>query len=78
MTDLIERCADLPRRSFSVGDVVIEQGKAFSSIVILVEGSVSIERDGVTLAMLDTRRVATHSAVASSRSITMWAGIGPG
>ena len=54
MTDLIERCAELPRRSFSTGDVVVEQSTPFGSIVILVEGSVSIERDGVTLAMLDT------------------------
>ena len=54
MTDLIERCADLPRRSFAAGDVVVEQGTPFGSIVILVDGSVSIERDGVTLAMLDT------------------------
>jgi CRP/FNR family cyclic AMP-dependent transcriptional regulator len=54
MTDLIERCADLPRRFFATGDVVVEQGSPFGSIAILVEGSVSIERDGVPLAMLDT------------------------
>jgi CRP/FNR family transcriptional regulator, cyclic AMP receptor protein len=54
MIDLLERCNDLPRRSFSAGDVVIEQGSPFGSIVVLVAGSVSIERDGVELATLDT------------------------
>jgi CRP/FNR family transcriptional regulator, cyclic AMP receptor protein len=54
MTDLIERCDDLPRRSFAAGDVVVDQGSPFGSILILVEGSVSIERDGVGLATLDT------------------------
>jgi CRP/FNR family cyclic AMP-dependent transcriptional regulator len=54
VTDLVERCADLPRRTFSEGDVVVAQGTPFGSIVILVDGSVSIDRDGVTLAVLDT------------------------
>ena len=54
MTDLVDRCADLPRRTFVAGDVVVEQNTPFGSIVILVEGTVSIERDGVTLAVLDT------------------------
>ena len=54
MSDLIERCDDLPQRSFAAGDVVVEQGSTFGSILILVDGSVSIERDGVMLATLDT------------------------
>jgi CRP/FNR family transcriptional regulator, cyclic AMP receptor protein len=54
MTDLIERCADLPRRAVAAGDVVVEQGAPFGSILILMDGSVSIERDGVMLATLDT------------------------
>ncbi len=54
MNDLVERCAELPRRTFSVGDVIVEQGAPFGSIVILVEGSVSIDRDGITIAVLDT------------------------
>ncbi len=53
MTDLLERCADLPRRSMTAGDVIIEQGTPNGSILILIEGSVTIERDGVMLAMLD-------------------------
>ncbi|MGA7756295.1 MAG: cyclic nucleotide-binding domain-containing protein [Ilumatobacteraceae bacterium] len=54
MTDLVERCADLPRRTFSDGEVLVAQGAPFGSIVILVAGSVSIDRDGVPLAVLDT------------------------
>lgn len=54
MTDLIERCADLPRRSVAAGDVIVEQGAPFGAILILIDGSVSIERDGVMLATLDT------------------------
>jgi CRP-like cAMP-binding protein len=54
MTDLIERCADLPRRSVALGDVIIEQGAPNGSILILIDGSVTIERDDVMLAMLDT------------------------
>ncbi len=54
VSDLIERCADLPRRTYVAGDVVVEQGATFGAIVILVDGAVSIERDGVALALLDT------------------------
>ncbi len=54
VSDLIERCADLPRRTYVAGDVVVEQGASFGAIVILVDGAVSIERDGVALALLDT------------------------
>ncbi len=54
VTELVERCADLPRRTFSTGEVLVAQGNPFGSIVILVEGSVSIDRDGVALAVLDT------------------------
>lgn len=53
MTDLLERCADLPRRVVPPGAILVEQGDAFGSILVLVDGSVSIERDGVGLACLD-------------------------
>lgn len=54
MDDIIDRCADLPRRHFSEGDTLVQQGDSFGSIIILVEGSIQIERDAMPLAVMDT------------------------
>lgn len=53
MADLLARCDDLPREHVAAGDVVVEQGGRPGSLRILVEGALSIERDGVVLAHLD-------------------------
>jgi CRP-like cAMP-binding protein len=53
MTDLLESCDDLPRRHADVDDVVVEQGQRLPSLLILVEGDLAVERDGVVLARLD-------------------------
>jgi CRP-like cAMP-binding protein len=78
VTDLIERCAELPRRTFRAGDVLSQQGQPFGSIVILVEGSIAVERDDVTLAVYDTpgailgemSTVLERSATANLRAVT--------
>jgi CRP-like cAMP-binding protein len=54
VTDIVDRCADLPRREIRAGDTLVEQGDPFGSIIILLDGSVQIERDGVPLAVMDT------------------------
>ena len=54
MNDLIERCAELPRRSFASGEVIVEQGAPFGAILVLVDGQIGVERDGVLLALMDT------------------------
>ena len=54
MSDLIDRCAELPRRSFAPGEVIVEQGAPFGAILVLIEGRIGVERDGVLLASMDT------------------------
>ncbi len=54
MSDIIERCTDLPRREIAAGSTLVEQGDRFGSIIILVAGSIRIERDGIPLAVMDT------------------------
>jgi CRP-like cAMP-binding protein len=52
--DIIDRCSDLPRRTFDQGSVIVQQGAAFGAILVLVEGRIGIERDGVSLAAMET------------------------
>jgi CRP/FNR family cyclic AMP-dependent transcriptional regulator len=54
VADIIDRCADLPRRSFAPDDVIVEQGAHFGAILVLVEGRIGIERDGILLALMET------------------------
>jgi len=54
VSDILERCSDLPHRLFAPGEIIVAQGAAFGSIVILREGSIGIERDGVGLAVMET------------------------
>lgn len=54
MVDIIDRCSDLPQRSYSAGDVIVEQGASFGVLLVLVEGRIAIERNGVGLAVMDT------------------------
>jgi CRP-like cAMP-binding protein len=37
----------------AAGDVLVEQGAEFGAIVILVDGAIAIERDGVALGSID-------------------------
>ena len=54
MPDLLDQCDDLPRRQFAAGTTIIEQDDVGGSVFVLVEGTVSIERDDTVLAVLDT------------------------
>lgn len=85
VSELLERCADLPLRRVVAGEALVEQGAPFGAIVILVEGSISIERDGVALGAIDTpgailgdmstvlERPATATMRAELDSTLLWA-----
>jgi CRP/FNR family cyclic AMP-dependent transcriptional regulator len=53
MSNLVERCADLPRMEVAPGEVLIEQGQAAGPVYVLVSGEVAIERDGGAFARID-------------------------
>lgn len=50
--NLLEACADLPRRLVSAGSLVIEQGQPHGPVYVLISGSVLVERNGVVLTRL--------------------------
>jgi CRP/FNR family cyclic AMP-dependent transcriptional regulator len=54
MTDLLDYCHGLPVRSVPAGDALIEEGVRHDGMWVLVSGSVSVERDGVPFARVDT------------------------
>ena len=54
VTNLLELAADLPTASLATGDVLIEEGAPPSRLLVLVSGSVTVERDGVAFARIDT------------------------
>jgi CRP/FNR family transcriptional regulator, cyclic AMP receptor protein len=54
MTDLLDYCDGLPVRTLAAGDVLIEEGVRHDGMLVLVSGSVSVERDGVAFARIDT------------------------
>jgi CRP-like cAMP-binding protein len=53
MTDLLDYCADLPMMSVPEGDVLILEGGQPSRMLVLVSGSVTIEKDLVPFARID-------------------------
>jgi CRP/FNR family cyclic AMP-dependent transcriptional regulator len=52
MPNLLDRCASLPRTVVPAGERLIHQGRKLGSLFVLVEGSVTLERDDVSIAML--------------------------
>lgn len=54
MADLLTHCSELPRRTIEAGATIIEQGAAGGAVLVLVEGTVAVERDGTRLAVIDT------------------------
>jgi CRP-like cAMP-binding protein len=54
MTDLLDFCAGLPKQSLAAGEVLIEEGVRHDGMLVLVSGSVSVERDGIPFARIDT------------------------
>ena len=55
MTDLVDRCASLPRATYTPGAVVVDQGRPPGPVLVLVDGEVTVERDGVPIARIDGR-----------------------
>lgn len=53
MTDLLALTADLPTRTVAAGSALIEQGADPGAIYVLVSGSVTVERDGVSFARIE-------------------------
>jgi CRP/FNR family transcriptional regulator, cyclic AMP receptor protein len=53
MSDIIDGCAHLPRIVVPAGNVAIEQGRPFGTVLVLVEGGVVVERDGLSIARVD-------------------------
>jgi CRP-like cAMP-binding protein len=66
MADLLALSADLPLSSYSAGEVLIEEGTDPRRILVLVSGSVTVERDGVAFA-----QVATPGAVFGEMSVVL-------
>ncbi len=53
MDNLLESCAGLPRTTVAAGSTVIEQGRKLGSLFVLVDGEVTMERDGMAIADID-------------------------
>jgi CRP/FNR family cyclic AMP-dependent transcriptional regulator len=53
VTDLLELCAGLPVVSTPAGGLLIEEGTRPDRLLVLVDGEVTIERDGTPLARVD-------------------------
>jgi CRP-like cAMP-binding protein len=54
MADLLELSADLPVSVIPAGDVLIEEGAEPTRMYVLVSGSVTVERDEVAFARIDS------------------------
>lgn len=54
VADLLEHCAHLPHRTVEAGATLIEQGDHFGQILVLLDGSLIVERDGQRLALIET------------------------
>jgi CRP-like cAMP-binding protein len=52
--DLLELCADLPQERVAAGEVLIVEGSSPESMVVLVSGTVVVERDGTPFARIDS------------------------
>jgi CRP/FNR family transcriptional regulator, cyclic AMP receptor protein len=53
VTDLLQLCAGLPVVSTAAGGLLIEEGTRPDRLLVLVDGEVTIERDGTPLARVD-------------------------
>jgi CRP/FNR family cyclic AMP-dependent transcriptional regulator len=51
---MLELCADLPVEAVLAGDVLIEEGTRPTRMLILASGAVTVERNGVPFARIDT------------------------
>jgi CRP/FNR family transcriptional regulator, cyclic AMP receptor protein len=54
MREILAQCADLALREIAPEEVLIEQGEAQGCLYVLEDGAMTIERDGVAFAFVDT------------------------
>ena len=54
VTALLDFCVGLPRQSVAAGTILIEEGQPLANMLVLVSGSISVERDEVPVARVDT------------------------
>lgn len=54
MEDLLPFCSALPIHEAGEGDVLIEQGRLPAGLLVLVEGTAVIERDGIAFSTLES------------------------
>jgi len=52
VTEMLELCADLPLEQLVAGDVLIGEGSAPSRMLVLVSGTVTVERDSTPFARI--------------------------
>jgi CRP-like cAMP-binding protein len=52
VTEMLELCADLPLEQLAAGDVLITEGSPPSRMLVLVSGTVTVERDGTPFARI--------------------------
>ena len=52
VTEMLELCADLPLQQLPAGDVLITEGSPPSRLLVLVSGTVTVERDGTPFARI--------------------------
>ena len=54
MTELLDLCGNLPLESLPAGAVLIDEGSWPVRMLVLVSGTVTVERDGVPIAWVDS------------------------
>lgn len=54
MTDMLQFCAGLPEVEVNAGESVIDEGSSPDRLFVLLSGSVTVERDDVAFARIDT------------------------
>lgn len=53
VSDLLQLCADLPTAEVPAGEVLIAEGSPASRLLVLVSGTVVVDRDGTPFARID-------------------------
>lgn len=53
MTTLLDECADLPQERIAAGDVLVAEGSSPERVLVLVSGSVRIERNQTPFARIE-------------------------
>lgn len=71
VADMLQLCSTLPGRTLTAGEVLISEGDGPGQMYVLVDGAVTVERDGVAFARIDSPgAVFGEMAVILDRSAT--------